>query len=259
MESYNWQHLVRQFDDRRDIVIPGDAEATIEFCVKQFLQIASDSIKNHSYFTVAVSGGSTPVAIFAKLSQQPYRDAIDWSKVIFFWSDERNVPKDSPESNYFSAMQSGVSKLPIPSKNVIRMVAEPEYDLEESARSYEKAIIHQMPDKQFDLMMLGMGDDGHTASLFPGTEALNSHGRLAVANFVPQKKCWRMTLTYECINASKHICIYILGKNKADMVFKALSDRNNNENLPIQRVGTSVHKALWILDADAASILQSAK
>jgi 6-phosphogluconolactonase len=112
-----------------------------------------------------------------------------------------------------------------------------------------------LPNGVFDLVMLGMGEDGHTASLFPKTHGLHAEDRFVIANFIPQKNVWRMSLTFECINAARNIVIYVLGKSKASMVKQVLSGPYQPDDLPIQRVGTREHKALWVFDNAAAENL----
>lgn len=247
--TFNWQQMIESFDERRDIIIPGDTKETVNFCVKQFLQIAADAIEKRGRFVVALSGGSTPNAIFKELTNEDNRSKIDWTKVFCFWGDERSVPPSHPDSNYHTAMQAGLSALPLPAANIFRMPAES--DIEENTLAYEQQLLSICPSGEFDLVMLGMGEDAHTASLFPRTHALHSDQRLVVANYVPQKKAWRMTLTYKCINAARQIDIYVMGKNKAAMLSQVLSSPYDPDSLPIQRIGTSTHKALWILDRDA--------
>lgn len=254
MEHFNWKDHIQSFDERRDIVIPGNSHQTVLFCVHQFLQIAKEAINEKGYFAAALSGGQTPHAIFKELSKPIYHSSIDWKKVFCFWSDERNAPPDSVESNYFSAMQSGLAHLPLLPENVFRMPAED--DIENNAHEYEKMIRRKIPSLQFDLIMLGMGEDGHTASLFPQTHGLHTKDRLVIANYVPQLKTWRMSLTYECIHMAKTICIYVMGAKKAKMVARALLGPYDPDLLPIQRIGTARHKALWILDTEASLQLE---
>lgn len=253
LNMFNWKKLIQPFDDRRNIVIPGDKDETILFATKQFIAYANECISDHFVFSVALSGGSTPNAIYKLLSQEPYRSQVDWKKVFLFWSDERNVPRDDPESNYFNGMHSGLETLGIPSEQIFRMRAES--DLEKGARNYEEQISTYVPEGRLDLVMLGMGEDGHTASLFPHTDGLNVKGRSVIPNYLPEKKVWRMTLTYERINMSNQVWIYVLGENKASMVKEALLGTYDPHRIPIQKVGTSLNKALWILDTDAASKL----
>lgn len=254
MAAANVKETVKTFDDRREIVIPGNAQETVAFCAKQFVELAKEAIQKRGQFTVALSGGSTPHAIFALLSTPAYRNAVDWGKILFFWSDERCVPPGNTESNYGTALKAGLETLPIPVKNVFRMKGE--LDPEEAALEYEALLNEKIPSKALDLVMLGMGEDGHTASLFPYTHGLHTTDKWAIANYVPQKKTWRLSLTYECIHNARHICIYVMGKNKADIVKEVLEGPYDPDRLPSQRIGTSHHKALWILDKDAAQKLQ---
>jgi 6-phosphogluconolactonase len=253
MHRFDQHESIRAFDERRDVVIPGDAQQTIEFCVKQFIQLARSAIRDRGVFTVALSGGSTPNALFKRLASEDCRNALDWKKIRLFWSDERSVPPDDPQSNYYTAMESGLSSLSIPKENIFRMKAE--VDIETNAAAYEKEILTHVPEKRFDLVMLGMGEDGHTASLFPWTNALHSTDRLVAANYIPQKNTWRMTLTYECIHSAALITIYVIGKNKAEMVKKVFSDSGDDDSIPIRKVGIPSNKALWILDNEASEAL----
>lgn len=251
--NIQYQKNVKNFDERRDIAVPGDDQATLQFCVDHFLSIGAESITNHGYFAVALSGGSTPKEIYKRLALPENRKRLDWSKVMVFWSDERYVPHNDPKSNYHMAMENGIAQLPI-SKNNIFAVPTSE-DPETDAKTYEEIILSKIPSGIFDLVMLGMGEDGHTASLFPKTHGLHPNERLVIANFIPQKDCWRITFTYDCINSANHIAIYVLGKSKAAMIKRVLTGPYDPDMLPIQRVGTEKHKALWIADKDAASLI----
>ncbi len=253
MENFNWKEKIQSFDKRRDIIISGNAEETILFCTKQFIQIGREAIEKNGFFSVALSGGHTPLAMFKELSQISYIQALDWSKVLCFWSDERSVPPTHPENNYFNAMQAGLSTLPLLPENIFRMPAE--NNIEEHAQAYEHLIRQKVPSLQFDLIMLGMGEDGHTASLFPRTHGLHTKDHLIIANYIPQKHTWRMSFTYECIHMAKTICIYVMGANKASTVAKVLLDPYDPDNLPIQKIGTPSHKAIWILDTAASEQL----
>lgn len=244
------------FDERREIVIPGDNRATLVYCVEHFIAAARKAVHAHGAFYVALSGGSTPKAIFELLSSQTYAHQVPWNKVHLFWSDERAVPSDDPQSNYHMAMHAGFKDLPIPKGHIHRMHAEK--DIEEGAKGYEDVIGIVLRDRPFDLVMLGMGEDGHTASLFPYTEGLHAQNRLVIANFLPDKKIWRMSLTYDCINQAKQSVIYVLGDSKKEMLAKVLLSTDDFERLPVQKVGTVKNPALWIVDdAAAAELLKS--
>lgn len=243
------------WDDRRDIAHPGDYKKTVLFSIEHFANCAKEAIRLHGHFAVALSGGSTPKAIFETLSKAPYSSEIDWSKVLLFWSDERNKAPTHPDSNFRIAMESGFKNLPISAKHIFRMKAE--HDIEANALDYENVIKKTLNLRPFDLIMLGMGEDGHTASLFPETNALSEEKRWVVANYVPQKKMWRMTMTFPLINMAKNIVIYVLGKNKREMIRKVFLD--SDSSYPISRVGTSSNKSLWILDTEACTELFEAK
>jgi 6-phosphogluconolactonase len=244
---------IQSFDERRNIVIPGDDEHTINYCVEHFIKLANEAINHHGFFSVALSGGSTPKAIFKKLSEKENSKKVDFSKVLLFWSDERAVPSDDPESNYKMAMDAGFKTLSIPVDHIFPM--DGTGNLEFNAKAYEALIDSAIPSQKFDLVMLGMGDDGHTASLFPGTKALKIQDRLVAANEVPQKKCSRLTLTYPCINQAKNIVIYVLGKGKAEKIKEVLKSKLDVNELPVQGIGTKESKALFVLDKDAAALL----
>jgi 6-phosphogluconolactonase len=253
MGNFKWEDGFQRIDDRRVVIIPGDKDTTIKFCTEQFLETGRDAIAKRGLFAVALSGGQTPNEIFKELSKPQHRNELDWTKVLCFWSDERSVPPTDPESNYAMAMESGLMELPLLSQHIFRMQAE--ISIEENALHYEELIRQWVPSASFDLIMLGIGEDGHTASLFPRTHGLHAKDRLVIANYIPQKHTWRMTFTYECIHAGKTICIYALGGKKAEIVLKTLTGVYDADNLPIQRIGTAHHQALWILDEDAAEKL----
>lgn len=232
-------------EKRARLIIPGDSQTTLGYCVDHFIKTAREAIQAKGHFHVALSGGSTPKAIFEHLSQKP--SALDWTKVHLFWSDERSVPPTSPDSNYRMAMES-FKKLPIPAAHIHRMVAED--NIVANAQAYG-ALIAKHP---LDLVLLGIGDDGHTASLFPHTNALHAHHELVVANHVPQHNTWRMTFTYPCINSASHIVVYVLGAGKREILAKAFLEPPGT--YPIQAVGTLTHPALWIADVAAASLVE---
>lgn len=243
---------MKAWDERRQLVVPGDAQATLVYSLHHFVSTCQKAIADHGAFYVALSGGSTPKALYEHLSKPPYQGQIDWTKVHLFWSDERSVPLTDPNSNYHMAMEAGLKNMPIPKAQIHPMLVEKE--IEKNALEYEKIIHTVLGKRSFDLIMLGMGDDGHTASLFPHTKALQSQGRLVIANEVPQHKTWRMTMTFECINLAENIVIYVLGAGKKQMLAKVLKS-NQSDEFPAQHIGTAAHPALWIADEAAAAEL----
>ena len=251
MTGQKKNHLIQSIDDRRNIVVPGNKEETLLFCVNHFITTANASISTKGAFNVALSGGSTPKALYQLLASPRYRDAVDWKKVHLFWSDERCVPPTSEESNYHMSMEAGFGSLHIPSANIHRMEAD-KTDLEAAAKEYEIVIRQTVPDQAFDLIMLGMGDDGHTASLFPKTHGLHAQSRLVIANFLPEKGIWRMTFTFDLLNRAHQTIVYVLGASKATMLNNVLNGPYLPDEYPVQKVGTRTHKTLWVADTDAA-------
>ena len=249
---------IHDVDTRRRYVVPGDRQTTIQYSTENFVRLAQEAISERGAFSVALSGGSTPKAIFDLLACAPYKSQVDWKKVWLFWSDERCVPYEHPDSNYRMAMTWGLGSLGIPKEQIFPMPVSTlkdeklAADLESKAVIYEKTLKTLLKEGLLDLVMLGMGDDGHVASLFPGTQALQEQSQWVKANDVPQKSVWRMTLTFPAINASRHIVVDVQGSGKAEMVKKVLFPSHSEEWYPAQDVGTPDSPALWILDRDAA-------
>lgn len=233
-------------DSRRALIIPGNHDETIAYAVEHFIQTAQTAIETKGAFFVALSGGSTPKEIYQNLSCSPYKERLDWKSVYLFWSDERSLPPTHPDNNYRMAMEAGLKTLPIPSRQIHRMVAE--NDIKTNAKLYEKCILNTLQGAPFDLVMLGMGEDGHTASLFPKTAALNETKRLVTPNYIPELKTWRMTFTFPLINAALHPVIYVLGEQKKKMLLSVFKPSASSPPLPIQNIGTPAHPALWIVD-----------
>jgi 6-phosphogluconolactonase len=246
---------IKDWDVRRQIIVAGSLEQTIEMAADHWAHSAQRAIQQHGKFIVALSGGSTPKAIYQKIISK-YNDEIDWTKIYLFWSDERAVSPDDAESNYKMAMDSGFKDLPIPRHQIFRMHGEG--NIQQHAEEYEKKIDELFKAKLthhfFDLVMLGVGEDGHTASLFPNTDAIHEKSKLVVANHLPEKNTWRMTLTFPCINQSDRAVIYAVGKNKESIVPLVLQAPITS-SFPASAIGTDIHPALWILDSDAARLL----
>ncbi len=232
-----------KLDSCRDLYVGRDTGSTLHFCAEHFIAAAKKAIEERGIFRVALSGGHTPKQIFASFLQEPFKSAIDWRKVELFWSDERSVPPTSEDSNYHMAMQAAFSHLPIPATQIHRMVGE--VDIEKGALAYDELLRKYLP---LDLVLLGMGDDGHTASLFPHTAGLRENTRLVIANQVPQKNTWRMTFTYKAIHSSRSVVFYVLGPQKLERLKEVWFGPKDPERLPSQKVGTPNCKSLWITD-----------
>lgn len=228
-----------------------------------FAARVEQAVASRGVARVAISGGSTPQATFKLLAdpEQPFASTIPWDKVFLYWVDERCVPPDHPESNYGVALELLLSKVAIPEENIFRM--EGELDPEEAANRYETYLRNSMKlegaeSPRFDFLALGMGDDGHTASLFPHTEAIDAIGRLCVANRVPQKDTWRITLTWPVINQAAEVVFEIEGPKKTDVLAEVLTGPRNPEQLPSQLIRPSNGKLLFLLDEVAAAKLPAA-
>jgi len=236
-----------------DIRILNAPQELFQAAAAEFIALASAAIRDHGKFTVALSGGSTPKSLYSVLA----RSALPWDKIFFLWSDERHVPPDHPESNYRMAKEALLSKVPVPPENIFRVRAEEKNanvvakDYEEALRSFFGLRPGEFP--RFDLILLGLGPDGHTASLFPNTAALNETKLLVVANWVEKFKANRITFTYPVLNNAACVIFLVSGADKADMVRTVLED--GRADLPSQRVHPVNGRLLWLLDKGAASKL----
>lgn len=209
---------------------------------------------------VAISGGTTPKAMFALLADpaQPFVKQVPWDKLDLYWVDERCVGPEDADSNYRMTREALLSKVPLPTERIHRM--EGELAPEEAAARYEAAIrngfrLEGAETPTFDLVLLGMGDDGHTASLFPHTEALNEMSHIVVANHVPQKDTWRVTLTWPVITQGREVAFLIEGAGKAQVLHEVLQGPYQPETYPSQIIRPASGKLTLLLDAAAASKL----
>lgn len=235
----------------RFTVLP-NADAVAAEAADRFVAVARDAIEERGAFRVALSGGGTPKQVYPLILEPGRRDEVDWSRVDFFWGDERAVPPDHPESNFGVAYGMLISQLPdVRPERIHRMQAEAP-DLDAAALSYESELrlaFDARADKPpaFDLIWLGMGPDGHTASLFPGSAALDEAQRWAVANWAPEQDAWRMTLTFPVLAAAREVLFVVTG---ADKVGALREVRDGSSDLPAARVaGDAVE---WLVDRAAA-------
>ncbi len=227
---------------------------------EEFVRAAKDSIEDRGVFNVALSGGSTPRGLFSLLAtDEPLRGQVAWKKVNFFWGDERHVPPDHADSNYCMAAEALLSKVPIDSKRVWRIKGEMD-DMELAAEEYEKVITDhfrltdgKLP--RFDLVLLGMGPDGHTASLFPGTKALHEQERLVVSNWVGKFDTDRVTLTAPVLNNAGAIVFLVGGDDKAPALKSVLEGAFEPEQLPAQLIRPADGRLVWFIDPAAARLL----
>jgi 6-phosphogluconolactonase len=246
--------------DQPEVRIVNTQADLFQAAAQEFVTQANQVIAARGKFTVALSGGSTPKGLFTLLASGLVR-SIPWDKIFFFWSDERHVPPDDPESNYRMANEAMLSKVPVPPKNIFRIRAE-EKDANIAAREYEQTIQDFFALKpgefpRFDLIHLGMGPDGHTASLFPGSAGLEEQSKLVIANWVEKFKTFRITFTYPVLNRAACVELLVGGIDKAPAVHEILE--NPQSGLPAQRVRPTEGKLVWLLDRAAASALTSRK
>lgn len=238
--------MIWTYDERRNLASLEDKKEALEFAVTLWIAMANEAIEDRGLFYCALSGGSTPRAIYEALAER--RGLVDFSKVRLYFSDERCVSQSSHESNFHMAWTAGLNEV-IADEHIFPMYASG--DPHEAALAYEKLVAPIT----FDLVMLGLGEDGHTASLFPHTHALRAEERQVVANFLPEKEVWRLTLTFNKINQAREIHFYVFGKSKAEIVKEVLGGPYHPDHLPAQKIGTPEHKALFILDNEAASLI----
>ncbi|MDE1163299.1 MAG: 6-phosphogluconolactonase [Acidobacteriaceae bacterium] len=227
---------------------------------RYFASRVEHAVANRGIARIAISGGSTPQAAFKLLADPagPFLNTVPWDKLQLFWVDERCVPPTDPESNYGVCKQLLLDLVPILPANVFRM--EGELDPEEAASRYEATIRNALKlegaeSPRFDLVWLGMGPDGHTASLFPHTEGINEMGRIVIANHVPQKDTWRITLTWPVINDGAEVAFGIAGADKAEVLAHVLLGERNVDEYPSQLIRPNTSKLLYLLDEAAAAKL----
>jgi 6-phosphogluconolactonase len=231
---------------------------------RRFADLAEAATRQSGRFTVALSGGTTPRDLFQTLTAPPYADRLDWSKVFIFFGDERCVPPDHPDSNYRMARETLLSQVAIPPENVFRMRGEAppeEAALEYAARLQDFFHLAQAggpsPENypRLDLVLLGMGPDGHTASLFPGTAALQERGKPVTANYVPKMDTHRLTLTAPAINRAANIIFLVAGDSKAPALKAVLEGDYQPQIYPSQLIRPSQGKLVFLVDQAAAAQL----
>ncbi len=236
-----------------DRLILPDAAAVAQTAADRFVALARSAIAANEQFTVALSGGSTPKAMLARLIDQP----IDWAHVHVFWGDERCVLPEDAESNYRMACETLLNHVPIPEQNVHRMQGE--INPTQAASNYTaelRALFGRVEWPRFDLILLGLGTDAHTASLFPGTSAIHEEQRWVIGHFVESLKTYRITLTPPVINHAKNVIFLVTGTDKAAAVRSVLlRDSIDVDQFPAQSVQPVAGQLSWLIDRAAASDL----
>lgn len=241
-----------------DVIICRDAGELSQKAAERFVALVNEASASSGRFTVALSGGSTPKALYSLLATPGFAERIPWPKVHLFWGDERCVPPDHPDSNYRMVRESLLSKINLAPENVHRMAGEKDPKL--AAADYEEQLITffrlsegALP--HFDMILLGLGEDGHTASLFPGSAALDETQRLVATTYVPKLNAHRLTLTLPVLNESAEIFFLVNGRSKAAIVKELLGIRPTIAKFPAQRIQPVDGALTWFITRDAAAEL----
>ncbi len=215
----------------------------------------SKAIETYGSCALAVAGGSTPRDVYARLATPALRDQVQWEKVHLFWGDERTVAPDHPESNYGMVKHALLDHISIPEQNIHRICGEMEPAA--AAAQYQEVVRKLVKGRPavFDLILLGLGADGHTASLFPETEVLNEVEREVAAVFVPKLSTWRITLTLPVLNNAREVVFLVAGSAKAKIIKEIMADPRVQERFPATQVRPQNGTICWMLDAEAAALI----
>ena len=242
---------MRKNETSRELVILPDPEAVIQAAAKRILALSSAALRTQDRYSVALSGGSTPRRLYETLAAPPFSEQIPWERVHVFWGDERCVPPDDPGSNYRMARESLLDHVPLSADNIHRVRGE--LEPEAAARAYVRELrdFFDAPWPTFDLVLLGMGDDGHTASLFPGSRALGETTRpvVGVTADHQDRPARRVTLTPPAINAARQVIFLVTGAGKAETLRAVLEGPYQPLALPAQIVRPTDGQLLWLVDS----------
>jgi 6-phosphogluconolactonase len=234
-----------------EVMIYPDAPALTAGASEFIATLATEAIAGRGRFTIALSGGNTPKPVYERLALAP----LDWARVYVAFGDERCVPPDDPRSNYHMARAALLDRVPIPAGNVLRMRGED--PPEEAAARYADDLRNALGENgRFDLVLLGLGDNGHTASLFPGLAVVTETSRTVMACYVEVVGMWRLTLTPPPINGARRVAFLASGEGKADVLHRVLQGPRKPVELPAQAIRPSERPAVWLIDAAAAAKLE---
>lgn len=247
---------------RISLQVASNPQELSRFAAEHFARLAIESQRQKQLFNVALAGGSTPKALYELLADEnePYRKQLYWKNTHFFWGDERHVPPDHPDSNYRMASEAMLASLCIPLTNVHRIKSEiadagkAADDYEQTLRKIFKLVPGQFP--RFDLILLGMGSDGHTVSIFPGSDVINEKRRLVVGPWIEKLKSFRITLTPAVLNNAASIIFLVSGAEKAKTLHEVLEGEYRPQYLPVQLIAPATGEVLWLADREAARFLK---
>jgi 6-phosphogluconolactonase len=243
---------------QKNIRVFPNIEALVDALADNICLTIVNSFKTKKLFSLALSGGNTPKALYRRLSEPPFRDQVDWQSVLFLWGDERQVPPDSDESNYRMVYEEWLKKLNLEENNILRIHGEA--NAVEEAIRYNKKLEQKLSKNSFgipqvDTVLLGVGTDGHTASIFPGDEKLKSSPPWCRVSRQPQTNQERITLTDSLINAASQIIFIACGREKAPIISKIIKKHPDAESYPASWIQPSNKNLIWYLDQEAASLL----
>ncbi|HWM91493.1 MAG TPA: 6-phosphogluconolactonase [Thermoanaerobaculia bacterium] len=238
-----------------------DLDELARAAAEEITRSAEEAVAARGRFTIALSGGGTPKPVYHLLAEEPYRDRIDWSRMHVFWGDDRHVPPDHPESNFGMAHDALLSKVPVPPDNIHRMRAE-KPDAEKAAEEYAWTLrsafnLEEGEWPRFDLVLMGIGEDAHTASFFPGSEAVRERSRLVIAPWVSSLGTFRITLTAPVFNRAALALFLVSGEKKAEALRAVLEGDFQPDRFPAQVIRPEEGRLLWLVDRSAAGLLRS--
>lgn len=238
-----------------EIIIANDLNELSRNAADLFVETANEAVRTFGRFSVALSGGSTPKSLYRLLASDEFRERIDWENAFFFFGDERNVPSDHRDSNFRMANEALFSAVPIPEQNIHKWntsLSNPSA----VAADYQKQVEKYFEGPPcFDLVLLGLGPDCHTASLFPNTSALSNTHDLVAANWVAKLNAYRFTMTASAINQAARVAFIVSGEEKAEAVARVMNGPRNVENFPAQLICPTNGKLYWFLDRGSAELL----
>jgi 6-phosphogluconolactonase len=237
-------------------IYKNDAEF-VKDATEWIVSVIEETLKKQDRFTWVLSGGNTPKPIYELLSESPYREQVDWNKLHIFWGDERAVPFTDSRNNAKMAYESLLNKVPVPPDHIY--VMRTDISPEASASEYEKILREYFPaqaSQTFDLVLLGMGEDGHTLSLFPGTEIVHEEKAWTKAFFLKAQDMYRITLTKTIVNLAARIAFLTTGENKADALHEVIEGKYNPDLYPSQVIKPQHGELHWFVDSDAALELE---
>lgn len=240
---------------KRNIHVYPDKEKLITAAAERTINSIDQAVKENGLCNIALAGGNTPRGLYALLAMDTYKERIDWSCVHLFWGDERMTPPDNPDSNFGMVRQVLLEYVIIPEENIHRIRGEG--PPEQAAVEYSSLIQDHFKKAPpcFDLILLGLGEDGHTASLFPGTDAIEEYDKSVVAVFVPELDTWRVTLTLPVINAAREVLFLVSGSSKSKIMQRIMSIENPTKDIPATLVNPKEGAIDWMLDSEAVALI----